>query len=340
MEFSEHHPLHQQPRRTLAELRADMAGRALRMLCRGITSARDLGGSGNFAALKLRDEISSGHLLGPRLLCAGQPITTVGGHCHQWGGAVGSDDDVRKTIERQVSMGVDWIKVMATGGIRTPGTRPDQAQFSEADLRLVVSLASEHNLPVAAHAHATVGIQSAVAAGCRTVEHCSWTNQTGFCAGVDDATIEDMAKQGVCVAPTAHANWANWPKDGKGYQRMSGALTRLRKAGVPLLASSDAGAIPGLAHDALSGAVEVMGEWSGMRPVEALRSATSRSAQALGLGSECGQLLPGFSADVLAVYGDPLSDLKALRHVRFVVARGHKVNPLEHLNRVSNFQRL
>lgn len=338
MEFSERHPLHEQPPRTAKELHAEMGERALRMLQRGITSARDLGGSGSFAAVKLRDDILAGHLPGPRLVCAGQPITTVGGHCHQWGGAVAGRDELQSTVDRQASHGVDWIKVMATGGIRTPGSRPDLAQFSEIDLREVVSLADACGLPVAAHAHATVGIKSAVAAGCRTIEHCSWIGfgQSGFCSGVDEETIVTMAKKGTYVAPTAHANWARWPKHGTFYRRMSGALSRLRKAGVALVASSDAGAIPDLPHDALVGGVEVLAEMSGMTSAEALRAATSKCAEAVGLGGVCGRLCPGLSADLLLVRGDPLSSLRALRQTQLVVARGRRLDPLERLAIGSN----
>merc|ERR1712232_490200 len=100
---------------------------------------------------------------------------------------------------------------MATGGIRTPGSKPEEAQFSESQIRDAVAMARSHGLPIAAHAHATVGIQSAVAAGCNTIEHCSWIGKGGsFCSGVDDDTIAEMARKGVYVSPTAHANWARW----------------------------------------------------------------------------------------------------------------------------------
>jgi imidazolonepropionase-like amidohydrolase len=337
MEFSERHPLHQQPARSPEELHADMAHRALRMVRRGITTVRDLGGSSTYAAVKLRDEISAGQILGPRLLCAGQPITINGGHCYQWGGAVSSTEDFKHIVERQVSYRVDWIKVMATGGIRTPGSKPDQAQFSEAELREVVSIAQSHGLPVAAHAHATVGIRSAVAAGCRTIEHCSWIGKSGFCSGVDEDTITEMARKGVYVSPTAHANWARWSREGQMYRGMSSAFARLRKAGVELIISSDAGAIPDLPHDALAGAIEVVSDMARMTPVEALRAATSTSAHALGLGSHCGRLASGCSADVLVVHGDPLSNLSALRRMHLVIAGGRRVDPCEQLNQGSSW---
>lgn len=330
MEFTERHPLHEQPVLTAEQLHEAMVERATRMAYHGITTARDLGGGSGFHSLTLRDEILAGRVLGPRLLCAGQPLTTPNGHCHQWGGSVSSAGEILDVVHRQASRKVDWIKVMATGGIRTPGTRPDEAQFSEAELRDIVAAASAYGLPVAAHAHATVGITAAVAAGCRTVEHCSWIGARGWCTGVDDATIAEMVRLGVFVAPTANANWGKWDRESDFYKRTSAALRRLHFAGVQLVASSDAGAIPGLSHDNLAGAISVLGDMAGLSNADALRSATSTAADALGVGHECGRLRPGLAADLLVVSGPAggaLTDLHRLRRPRLVVLRGRRVNP-------------
>jgi len=302
-----------------------MADRALRMLRSGITAARDLGGR-NFTSLRLRDEIRSGRLLGPRLMCAGQPLTTPRGHCHQWGGAAANIMEAKAVVARQVQHGADWIKVMVTGGIRTPGTNVEMAQFSDTDLEEVVRLAAMHGRPVAAHAHGAAGVVAAVRAGCKSVEHCSFIigGQWGC---FDELTLQQMAQRGVCVAPTAHANWKGRPMGDRNYQRMSLALRELRRAGVPLLASSDAGAIPGLPHTSLAGAVEVLADMAGLPPVEALPAATSQCAKGIGLGDECGQLAPGMCADMLLVSGDPTQDLGALRRPSMVVANGRWVEP-------------
>merc|ERR1712227_714683 len=132
---------------------------------------------------------------------------------------------------------------MATGGMRTPGTDVQRAQFREVELKEIVAMASVYKLPVAAHAHGVDGVVAAVAAGCKTVEHCTWIGPGGW-GSVDDETVDQMAIRGVCVAPTAHANWSRRPMGDRNYKRMCAALQRLRVAGVPLLASSDAGAIP------------------------------------------------------------------------------------------------
>eukprot|EP00411_Alexandrium_monilatum_P099941 CAMPEP_0175784766 /NCGR_PEP_ID=MMETSP0097-20121207/78981_1 /TAXON_ID=311494 /ORGANISM="Alexandrium monilatum, Strain CCMP3105" /LENGTH=198 /DNA_ID=CAMNT_0017095655 /DNA_START=45 /DNA_END=638 /DNA_ORIENTATION=+ len=188
MEFSEDHPLHEQPLLSDEQLLRCMAERALRMLRSGITAARDLGGR-NFAALRLRDEIEAGRLQGPRLVCAGQPLTTPGGHCHQWGGAASSVQEAKAVVQRQARNGVDWIKVMATGGMRTPGTDVRMAQFSVELLSEVVAEAKALGLPVAAHAHGSAGVAAAVAAGCRTVEHCTWIGEGGLWGSTDDAVV-------------------------------------------------------------------------------------------------------------------------------------------------------
>lgn len=327
MEFSEHHPLHEQPPLTEKQLLTCMAARALRMLCSGITAARDVGGTAAFPALRLRDEICSGRLQGPRLVCAGQPVTTPGGHCHQWGGAAATVAEARAVIERQVQRGAEWIKVMATGGIRTPGSRPEESQFNEASLREIVAAAALHGRPVAAHAHGAGGVAAAVVAGCRTIEHCSWIGPGYKWGCLDEGVVQEMLRHGTRVAPTAHANWAKRPMGDSNFRRMSAALEQLHRAGVPLLASSDAGAIPGLPHDALAGGVEVLAAMARLRPVEALRAATSVCAAGIGLGDECGRLAPGLAADLLLVAGDPTQDLGALRRPRLVVARGRRVEP-------------
>ncbi|CAK0858030.1 unnamed protein product [Prorocentrum cordatum] len=191
VELSENHPLSKQPAGEGAS--GAMAERALRMVRAGITAARDLGGPA-YGALWLRDEILAGRLPGPRLLCAGQPITVPGGHVHQWGGVVSSSAGIREVVEQQAGRGADWIKVMATGGMRTPGTDPSRAQFSQDDLQEVVSAASARGLKVAAHAHGTEGVVGAVAAGCHTVEHCTWIGAGWQWGCVDSRAVEVLAE--------------------------------------------------------------------------------------------------------------------------------------------------
>jgi len=144
---------------------------------------------------------------------------------------------------------------------------------------------------------------------------------------VDDATIQEMSKKGVYVSPTAHAKWTCKPMGEAGYERMCTAFGRLRRQNVPLVASSDAGAIPGLPHESLAGGVNVLATMASMGAPEALRAATSCCANAIGIGDVCGQLSEGYAADLLLVSGNPCRDLKALRRPRMVVSRGNLVDP-------------
>lgn len=111
------------------------------------------------------------------------------------------------------------------------------------------------------------------------------------------------------------------------YNRMSGALRQMRRAGVQLIASSDAGAISNLPHEALAGGIEVLADMAAMEPVEALKAATSVSAEALGLAEVCGRIAPGFVADLLLVTGDPTTELRALQRPALTVSRGIRVEP-------------
>lgn len=311
---------------------AAMEARALAMLRAGITTARDLGG-GSWLELALRDRIARGELPGPRLLCSGQPLTSPGGHCHYWGGEAEGSDAIAAVLRRQLEHGVDWIKVMATGGMLTKGTRIRDAQFDVPDLEAIVRGAAARGRRVAAHCHGTAGIRNAAQAGVATIEHCSFAGDQGFGTDPDPAVAELVAARGVHVSPTVNAGWERRllrGEDGRPTafaERMTRCFELLRKAGVPLIASTDAG-IPGVRHHELPQALAALATYAALDPLEALRAATSASARALGLGDETGVLRAGLAADVLVVEGDPTADLGALASPRLVVARGRPIEPL------------
>jgi imidazolonepropionase-like amidohydrolase len=308
----------------LAERRGAMVRRAEAMLRAGITTARDLGG-GDGEEIALRDRIASGEVLGPRLLCAGQPLTSPGGHCHFWGGEVATLAEVEQVIERQVARGADWIKLMATGGVATAGTQPSETQFADATVAHAVAFAESRGRRVAAHCHGTSGIAQAARSGVRTIEHCSFSNSEGFGADLDADVVADLAKRDLWVSPTVNRGWGRRiEKDGEPtrfFERMSCAQRALRDAGVRWIASTDAG-IPGVEHHRLAEGLLAFQRYAELDCAAVLRSATSESARALEIDAETGSIREGLVADLLVVEGDPLSDLRALLRPLAVFARG------------------
>ena len=316
----------------------DMEIRAEEMLRAGITTARDLGG-GEGLEIDLRDRIEAGECLGPRLLCAGQPVTSPRGHCHFWGGEASSDTEIVEVVQRQLGRGVDWVKVMATGGVMSPGTKPGVAQFDLRQLALVVREASAGGRSVAAHCHGTEGISLAARAGVCTVEHCSFAGSGGFGTDLEVAVARELAAHGTWVSPTVNVGWGRRLRqaaedDGSKQSRaaaafvsrMQAVFAALGEAGVRWVASTDAG-IPGVPHDRLVAGLLAFAQFADLAPVDVLRAATSDAADALGLGSSIGRLRPGRVADLLVVEGDPLRDLGVLDRPRLVVSRGRRVRP-------------
>lgn len=304
------------------EIRRGMIWRAEEMVRAGITTARDLGG-GKWLEIDLRDRISAGELTGPRLLCAGQPVTSVGGHCHFWGGEARDVDAARGVIERQTEHGVDLIKIMATGGMMTKRSSPRSAQFDAASTRAIVRYANARGLDVAAHCHGTQGIAHAASAGVATIEHCSWLGDDGRRSGYDPDVAAEIARQGIWVSPTISAGWKRFTGgDGKFEKAVQGNFARMRAAGVRLIASTDAG-IPNVRHQDLAKALPVFARFAGLTSVEALRAATSDCADALGLNGVTGHIAENHAADMVFVEGDPLTDIGALDAPVVVVARGN-----------------
>ena len=322
------------------QFEASRSDRDLRMIARagamvraGITTARDLG-AGEWRELALRDAIAKGELPGPRLVCAGQPLTIAEGHCHFWGGVAGGAEEQAEVVRRQLEHGVDWVKVMATGGYFTKGSGVERAQFSADELRQAVGLAREAGLRVAAHCHGKAGIRNAAQAGVRTIEHCSFASGKGYGADYDAAVVKDVAESGAWVSPTINANWLRrMTKDGEVtdfYRNMQGVLGGLREAGIPLLASTDAG-IPGVFHHGLPAGLRAFEKYGDLTPVEVLRTATSDSARGLGLEAVCGRIAPGLSADLVVLAGDPLEDLAHLEDPLLVIAAGRVAHRAEAL---------
>jgi len=298
----------------------EMTSRSIEMLRAGITTARDLGG-GAWLELVLRDQINRGEVIGTRLVCAGQPITSVKGHCHFWGGEAKDVADVAAVIERQISHGVDLIKVMATGGTLTAGTTPADAQFDVESLSEIVRMANDNHFLVAAHCHGTSGIRNASEAGVTTIEHCSWVGEAGWGRAYDEAVTRQIAEKGIWVSPTINAGWRRYIGSPNFETNIKGNYDKMRQAGIKLISSTDAG-IPNVRHHDLGLAIPVFAHFAGLTNVEALRAATSDCAEAIGLANEVGQLKAGWSADLVFFEHSPLDDLEQLANPARVMARG------------------
>ncbi len=303
---------------------AEIAERAARMVAAGITTARDLGG-GSWAELTVRDRISAGELPGPRLLCSGQPVTSVKGHCHFWGGEAADLEAGLDVIARQHERGVDLIKIMATGGNLTKGSKPKDSQFDGPTMKGLVERARELGYLTAAHCHGTDGIHNAACAAITTIEHCSWVGEEGWGLDFRPEVVEEIAAHGCFVSPTVNKGWQRMIRpDSEMLARKRKEFAALKAAGVPLIASTDSG-IPGVIHHELPEALAVYSQIAELTPEETLKTATSTCARALGIAQQTGRLAPGLAADVMLLDGDPLSDLTALTRPIGVWARGREI---------------
>jgi len=300
---------------------------AQRALAVGITTIRDLGDRG-YLALALRDGFRDGDEVGPRILAAGPPITVSGGHCWFLGGVADGEEGIREAVRERVARGVDVIKVMATGGNMTPTFGPHESQYSRAELAAAVDEAHAHGLPVAMHAHGPQGIADALAAGADSIEHCTFFTAEGVHADPD--LLQQLARSGTAISITS----AMRPGGTSRFVAMRQRLDAIRancailvRAGARVVCSSDAGIAPNRPHDVLPhGIVDLPG--IGMTNAQALTAATAVAAEVCGIAGTTGTLEPGKDADILAVRGNPLEDLKALHEVAAVFTRAGRVRAI------------
>ncbi|WP_425839731.1 amidohydrolase family protein [Streptomyces fractus] len=305
---------------------AAMAGRARQLLSAGVTTARDLGDR-NGLAVRLAQDIKEGSAVGPRVVPAATPVTPPGGHCWFLGGEVSGPDEVRQLVRRNAEGGAQVIKVMATGGgLTKEGAESWESQFSDEELAALVDEAHRAGLPVAAHAHGADGITAAVAAGVDTIEHCTWMTADGF--EVREDVLAQIIERNIYVCPTVGPHWRMLPKffGAERAEAMFDAVRRMAEAGARLIAGTDAG-VQRAGFDGLPAGLTFY-EHLGLPNDRVLAMATTEAARALGLDETTGQLTPGYTADVLVVDGDPLTDLGALQSVETVIAAGSRHEPV------------
>lgn len=299
----------------------------------GVTTVRDCG-TVNEIAFAVRDAVERGIFAGPRIVAAGAGITTTGGHC--WWCGIEADDEpgLRRAVRSQVKAGADFIKVFATGGNSTPGTNSLEAQYTAAELGAVTEEARRLGRRVASHALGVPGIRNSIEARVSTIEHCGFLRAGGVV--YDTEMARKMAGEGVYVCPTLFTGVARHVRDDEiGLAPMTRAILDYRKAsfdivakltqqGVQIIAGNDAGVMDvGFADFPEDVGLAV--RHAGLSPVEAIKAATSRAAAALGR-DDLGIVAPGKVADLLAVRGNPLSDIAALCAPVLVLARGRPVD--------------
>jgi imidazolonepropionase-like amidohydrolase len=312
-----------------ARMRAETGEQQLMLMLRsarellgvGVTTARDLG-SRAYLAVAVRDAIAAGLARGPRLVVAACPITVTGGHCWFMGGEADSEDDLRRLVRTHHKHGADLIKVMSTGGFMTTGSAPWYAQFTTAQLAVIVEEAARVDKPVAAHAHGTEGIRRAVEAGVTTIEHCSFVTETNE-RRFSESLAARIAERGMFVCPTISGS-APYIAELAGIE-VGAHVKAMHDMGVRIIAGTDAG-IDNNPHHQYVGGLEYL-VTLGFQPAQVLAMATTEAAAALGLGATTGRLAPGYDADLIIVRGDPQADIAALRDLCRVIARGRDYVP-------------
>ncbi|MGH8496542.1 MAG: metal-dependent hydrolase family protein [Gammaproteobacteria bacterium] len=306
---------------------------ARRTLMAGFTTIRDPGGP-HYADVALRDAITAGWVDGPRMFVSGPVLTMTGGH-----GAVGNwappdldlessavtvvdgGDEVRRAVRLHQKYGVDLIKIIASGGIFTDRSEPGAATYTREEIEAAVDEARKRGQHVAAHAHGLEAIRNAVLAGVRSIEHGSY---------LDEETAKLMAERGVFLVPDVYADaYSLQYGDSLGLDpdhlakarvvsaRFRDSFKLARSAGVKIAFGTDAGVYP---HGE-NGRQFPLYVALGMSPMEALQSATRVAAELIG-SQDLGTVESGKYADLIAVPSDPLSDIRQLESVPFVMKGG------------------
>jgi imidazolonepropionase-like amidohydrolase len=302
-----------------------MRRHGVQQLQAGVTTVRDLGDR-NYLAIALRDEYVADPEAGPEVVAAGPPITRTRGHCWFLGGEADGIAGMRAAVAERVTRGADVVKVMATGGVITPGWGPHESQYTLEELAAAAEAAHAAGKPITAHAHGPRGIADAVAAGVDGIEHGSFFTEDGVEA--DWRTVDAMVKAGTFVGATEVflPEGVVPPYVAGRLEQRSANFVGMHREGVRLVCCSDAGVGPRKPHGGLPWGIIRLGSF-GLTNAEALTSATTVAAEACGVADRKGRISPGYDADLVAVSGNPLHRLEALLDVRAVVRMGRLVQP-------------
>jgi len=311
------------------------AGATLRA---GFTTVRDVGSFRAFVDVALRDAIESGTVVGPRMRCAGAYVTCTGGGGEITGatpdvtlpaelrfGVADTADEIARAVRRILGGGADLIKVIATGAVLAPGTDPGAPEYTEAQIRAAVEVATDHGAFVAAHAHGAEGAKRAIRAGVRSIEHGSL---------LDEEALDLMGEHGTwLVADVYNGTWIGevgkreaWPqatlaKNAATTDTQRAVFAQAVQRGLNVAFGTDSGVYP---HGLNARQLPIM-VGLGMTPLAAIRSATLDAATCLGWQDAVGSLQPGRFADLVAVPGHDLGNLEILAKPSAVLKSGTEV---------------
>ena len=309
--------------------RATVAAR--RALEEGFTTIRDVETEGaGYGDVGIKRAIEEGHIPGPRLFVSTRAISTTGGYnlegyapevvVPKGAQLIDGPVEARKAAREQLENGADWIKVYMThrSWLDAAGNLQSQPTLTVEELKAIVDEVHGWGKKVACHAYTNPGLKRALDGGCDSIEH-------GL--ELDDSAVAQMVKQGTWLCPTIAAYYGYWEpentpagkRDRKRAEVHGPSFRRALKAGVKIAFGSDVGGFSW--NDPIAKEFQYMVQF-GMTPMQAIQSATSRAAEMLGMKGQLGVIAPGAYADVVAVSGDPLKDVKILEKVVFVMKDG------------------
>ena len=303
----------------------------------GFTTVRDVGSDAQ-AGFMLRRGVNEGLIPGPRILASGPAISIVGGHGDVSGfrpevmAVLGSDntctgpEECARRVREFSRLGANLIKITATGGVLSQQARGLGQHFTDAEMKAIVDTAHGLGLKVAAHAHGARGIEAAARAGVDSIEHGTFA---------DAKAIAAMKANGTVLVPTLMAFTGIRDRLGKNIytpqveakvretlSEVGKAARAARAAGVPVVFGTDSAVYE---HGRNAEEFSQLVSLAGMTPAEAIASATTAAARLIGMENEVGRIAPGFSADLIAVTGNPLDNVRVLEKVDYVMVRGRTV---------------